>query len=73
MNKLFVRCCDTNKPNKETGDSGDNIYLDWENLPPTRGRVPVFRYMGNDEVFEYCPWCGILLDTNLDMTPALEA
>lgn len=53
MSKLFVRCC---------GDTTveDNIWFDEDE--------PCFRYAGNDEPFIYCPWCGILLDTNLEMS-----
>lgn len=54
MAKLFVRCCEENEL--------DNIYLDDANS------ILVFRYTGNEEIFQYCPWCGVLLDLNLEMS-----
>jgi hypothetical protein len=55
MAKLYVRCCEANK-----GEYGDNIYFDNKDCS--------FRYAVNNDVFTYCPWCGILLDLNLEMT-----
>ena len=52
MSKLYVRCCEDN--------NDDNIWFDED--------TACFRYGGNDEEFVYCPWCGVLLDMNLDMT-----
>jgi hypothetical protein len=57
LKKLFVRCCE-----ETTGENGDNIWLDEE--------AYLFRYAGNDKQIYYCPWCGILLDTNLEMSRA---
>ena len=55
--KWFVRCCEETQY--------DNIYLDEADA--------VFRYTGNNEQFQYCPWCGVLLDMNLPMTKALDS
>jgi hypothetical protein len=55
MPRQFVRCCSENQ-----GEEGDNIWFDEDN--------PCFRYAGDDKPFEYCPWCGVLLDWNLPMT-----
>ena len=45
----WVRCCDITKDE-------NNIYLAPDNT---------FRYSANDEIIQYCPWCGNLLDINL--------
>ena len=59
MPRQFVRCCDYNTAN-------DNIYFDDD------PHSPCFREARGDNPFEYCPWCGILLDTNLPMTDEKE-
>lgn len=55
MPRQYVRCCDYNR-------EYDNIYFDDD--PDS----PCFREARGDDPFQYCPWCGILLDTNLPMT-----
>jgi hypothetical protein len=55
MTRQFVRCCDYNK-------ADDNIYFDEH--PDSL----CFRDARGDDPFEYCPWCGVLLDWNLPMT-----
>lgn len=55
MSKQFVRCCD------DTRD-GAYIWLD-EDIP-----YSCFRYNADGTVIEYCPFCGILLDLNLEMS-----
>lgn len=60
MARDYVRCCDANK-----GEDGDNIYLDYDDN--------AFKQSGiYDAPIYYCPWCGILLDINLEMSPAWE-
>ena len=46
-----VKCCkDNEKHNSIYYDDSDD---------------PCFRLTDSDDPIEYCPWCGILLDTNL--------
>jgi hypothetical protein len=56
MPRQFVRCCEETAE----GDYGNVIYLD--------EKAGVFRYALDDQPFQYCPFCGVLLDMNLPMT-----
>ncbi len=49
MNTEWVRCCKTTK-------NLNLIYLGDNNM---------FHLSDNDYRIDYCPWCGVLLDTNL--------
>ena len=54
MSKQFVRCC-------EDTANEDNIYFDDDDND--------FKMSGiYDAPIYYCPWCGVLLDLNLEMT-----
>ncbi len=53
MATQYVRCCERTR-------EADYIWLDEE--------CAVFRYIPDTEPFEYCPFCGILLDLNLEMS-----
>lgn len=57
MPRQYVRCCEPNR-------AGDNIYFD--DNPDS----PCYRESSSDDPFEYCPWCGVLLDWNLPTSPA---
>ena len=59
MPRQFVRCCgDTEKY--------DLIYY-FDDVD-----APGFCYNADDAYIQYCPFCGVMLDTNLPMTDEKE-
>jgi hypothetical protein len=50
--KEFVRCCDITR-------ASDLIYIEQASI--------YFRYAGDGKEIVFCPWCGTLLDLNLEM------
>lgn len=57
MSKQFVRCCDTTTMTNRIYIKENEVYFRLVDLA------------SYNNIIEYCPWCGVLLDLNLEMTP----
>jgi hypothetical protein len=57
-NFVNVKCCDRNKDHIYWSTKDDRFYIDCFDMVYTKDDEDY-------EPIEYCPWCGVLLDTNL--------